>query len=87
MLWLSSQQSLLTSGGAKKREVRIIANRKKKKNYPKDTFLFVLQQYKKPHNFLKAEQGKNGDSYLTDQPVVFKNSSHPYFNCIFLSGQ
>lgn len=56
MLWLSSQQSPLTSGGAKRSgNYRKWEEKKKKKPYQKILFYLFLQQCK-TYNFLKAEQ-------------------------------
>lgn len=72
MLWLSSQQSLLISGGAKRSGNYC----KWKKKLSKDTFLFVFATMQNPQLFKGRTKEKNGDSYLTDQPVVFFPGIH-----------
>lgn len=74
MLWLSSQQSLLISGGAKRSGN--YCKWKKKKKLSKDTFLFVFATMQNPQLFKGRTKEKNGDSYLTDQPVVFFPGIH-----------
>lgn len=45
--------------------------KQKKNNLSKDTFLFVFATMQNPQLFKGRTKGENGDSYLTDQPVVF----------------
>ena len=48
----------------------------KKKKLSKDTFLFVFATMQNPQLFKGRTKEKNGDSYLTDQPVVFFPGIH-----------
>lgn len=59
------------------REVGTIANgRKKKKTLSKDTFLFVFATMQNLQLFKGRTKRENGDSYLTDQPVVLLPGIH-----------
>ena len=75
MLWLSSQQSPLTYGGAK-RSGNYHKWGKKKKTLSKDTFLFVFAKMQNLQLFKGRTKRENGDSYLTDQPVVLLPGIH-----------
>ena len=75
MLWLSSQQSLLISGGAK-RSGNYCKWKKKKKKTIKRHFSICFCNNAKPQLFKGRTKEKNGDSYLTDQPVVFFPGIH-----------
>lgn len=76
MLWLSSQQSPLTSGGAKRSGNYRKWEEKKKKTLSKDTFLFVFATMQNLQLFKGRTKRENGDSYLTDQPVVLLPGIH-----------
>lgn len=60
------------------REVGTIANgeKKKKKTLSKDTFLFVFATMQNLQLFKGRTKRENGDSYLTDQPVVLLPGIH-----------